>query len=62
MSELSRLNGEAKDTELATTRGVRSVFSEVHAPGKNGFGFFAAFRGGKSEGSAPLNSPEFTLE
>ena len=47
MSELSCLNREAKDTELATTRRLRSVFSEAHVPGKNGFNCFFALRGEK---------------
>ena len=36
---------------------LRSVFSEVHAPGKNGFELFFALRGEKSEGD-PSELPD----
>ena len=36
---------------------LRSVFSEVHTPGKNGFNLFFALRGEKSEGDSPSECP-----
>ena len=56
---LAMCNNRLQDVRHSHTCGASSVFSEVHAPGRNVFELFFPLRREKSEGRSPLNSPPY---